>query len=296
MDQQKEIVFTYRPEEQAEEVVLRLARDLPARMRAPETVPADRAEDPFDGADGCSAPWRSAIDPPERRKKGGWGTKLFVGASLLAALVCLGLGIWYVGDYGWALPGNASPDSGGGYLPPSEDFFYYDREDPGGKPLPETTIARYPVGGETRLALHSAGDLQVLSPGEVFDKVNPSVVTVLGKQGQYASVGTGVILSADGYLLTNAHVIAGCRSCEVWVSGDYGSVDRYPARLVGCDEDTDLAVLKIEAWDLPAAEFGVSDDLLVGDPVYAIGNPLGTELLNTFTNGIVSAITRYPLS
>ena len=293
MDQQKEIVFTYRQEEQAEEVVLRLARDLPARMRAPETVPADRAEDPFDGADGCAAPWRSAIDPPERRKKGGWGTKLFVGVSLLAALVCLGLGIWYVGDYGWTLPGNASRDSGGGgYLPPSEDFFYYDREDPGGKPLPETTIARYPVGGETRLALHSAGDLQVLSPGEVFDKVNPSVVTVLGKQGQYASVGTGVILSADGYLLTNAHVIAGCRSCEVWVSGDYGSVDRYPARLVGCDEDTDLAVLKIEAWDLPAAEFGVSDDLLVGDPVYAIGNPLGTELLNTFTNGIVSAINR----
>ena len=59
MDQQKEIVFTYRQEEQAEEVVLRLARDLPARMRAPETVPADRAEDPFDGADGCSA-WVSS--------------------------------------------------------------------------------------------------------------------------------------------------------------------------------------------------------------------------------------------
>ena len=294
MDQQKEIVFTYRQEEQAEEVVLRLVRDLPACMRAAEAVPAICAEDPFDGADSAAAPWRSAIDPPEKRKKGGWGTKLFVGVSLLTALVCLGVGIWYVGDYGWALPGSVpSQDSGGGErLPPSEDFFYFDRDNPVGTSLPETTIARYPVGGETRLALHAAGDLQVLSPGEVFDKVNPSVVTVLGRQMEYASVGTGVILSSDGYLLTNAHVIAGCQSCEVWVSGDYGSVDRYPARLVGCDEDTDLAVLKIEAWDLPAAEFGVSDDLQVGDPVYAIGNPLGTELLNTFTNGIVSAINR----
>lgn len=69
-------------------------------------------------------------------------------------------------------------------------------------------------------------------------------------------------------------------------------VQRYEARVVGYDRDMDLAVLKIEAQGLPAAEFGVSDDLQVGDPVYAIGNPLGVELRNTLTDGIVSAINR----
>ena len=67
---------------------------------------------------------------------------------------------------------------------------------------------------------------------------------------------------------------------------------RYDARLVGCDEDVDLAVLKVSGKDLPAAQFGVSDDLMVGDPAYAIGNPLGVELRNTLTSGIISAINR----
>ena len=61
---------------------------------------------------------------------------------------------------------------------------------------------------------------------------------------------------------------------------------------MGCDEDVDLAVLKVSGKDLPAAQFGVSDDLQVGDPAYAIGNPLGVELRNTLTSGIVSAINR----
>jgi S1-C subfamily serine protease len=73
---------------------------------------------------------------------------------------------------------------------------------------------------------------------------------------------------------------------------EYGVDAEYEARVVGYDEDADLAVLKVEAEGLPAAAFGVSDDLQVGDPVYAIGNPLGVELRNTLTDGIVSAINR----
>ena len=72
----------------------------------------------------------------------------------------------------------------------------------------------------------------------------------------------------------------------------HGVDEAYDAKVVGYDEDVDLAVLKVEAEDLPAAVFGVSDDLRVGDQVYAIGNPLGVELRNTLTDGIISAIDR----
>ena len=102
------------------------------------------------------------------------------------------------------------------------------------------------------------------------------------------SVGTGVIFRADGYILTNYHVLAGGRDCTVAM--DTGRT--YEARYVAGDERNDLAVLKVELTGLPAATFGDSDQLVVGDKVYAIGNPLGVELRGTLTDGIVSAINR----
>ena len=158
----------------------------------------------------------------------------------------------------------------------------------------DTTISipTYPTGGETRLSLFQAGSLPKLTIQEIYDKVTPSVVAVLGQQKLYASVGTGVIFSPDGYIVTNCHVIAGCSRCAVWITNAYGVDKEYEAKVVGYDADADLAVLKVDGTDLPAAEFGVSDDLQVGDPVYAIGNPLGLELRNTLTDGIVSAINR----
>lgn len=101
-------------------------------------------------------------------------------------------------------------------------------------------------------------------------------------------VGTGVIFTEDGFILTNAHVIAGGSECYVVL--DTG--EDYRACLLGLDEEKDLAVIKIAASGLPAAEFGDSDALTVGDPVFAIGNPLGVELRGTLTDGIVSAINR----
>ena len=76
------------------------------------------------------------------------------------------------------------------------------------------------------------------------------------------------------------------------ITGSYGVDAEYDARVVGYDVEMDLAVLKVEGQDLPAAEFGISDDLRVGDPAYAIGNPLGIELRNTMTSGSISAINR----
>lgn len=283
LEQSQEIVLTYRQADQAEPVQLRYERELPQRMRreSPELSAPPEAEKP--------APWRSAIAPPERAKKGRWGVRLFVGVSLLLSLVCLGVGIWYVGQYGWALPESPpATDRHPAEEPPAGERYQWDYDGS----VEDTTIPRYPTGGGTRLTLAGAAGRPALDPGDVYAQVNPSVVTVLGAQKGYNSVGTGVIFSEDGYILTNCHVIAGCSRCTVWVTEAYGAISQREARLVGCDEDADLAVLKVDAEDLPAAEFGVSDDLAVGDPVYAIGNPLGTELRSTFTNGIVSAINR----
>lgn len=124
---------------------------------------------------------------------------------------------------------------------------------------------------------------------QVYAQVNPSVVTVVADDYIGSSVGTGVIMTSDGYFITNAHVIDGARSC--WIILANGVT--YDAKLVGYDARQDLAVLKAEdAHNLPAAQFGNSDSMVVGDTVYAIGNPLGIELRGTLTDGIISAVNR----
>ena len=123
----------------------------------------------------------------------------------------------------------------------------------------------------------------------IFAQVNPATVLVVAQQGDSASLGTGIIMTADGYVVTNAHVISGGTEC--WVVLDTGV--SYDALLVGYDAAEDIAVLKlVDAADLPTAEFGDSDLTMVGDQVYAIGNPLGVELRCTMTDGIISAISR----
>ena len=213
--------------------------------------------------------------PPPRRRK---GLKLF----LLCMLVLVTLSgtitaLWYSGIF----------EDDTSY---EDDRFehrserrYYDNEDHG-----ETTIKRLPNTDKVKLR-YSETHGRALTIQEIYQKVNPSTVTVLtGMRDGSAMVGTGVIFTSDGYVLTNAHVIAGGYECYVVL--DTG--ENYRARLLGLDEEKDLAVIKISAKDLPAAEFGDSDALSVGDPVYAIGNPLGVELRGTLTDGIVSAINR----
>lgn len=102
------------------------------------------------------------------------------------------------------------------------------------------------------------------------------------------SEGSGIICSEDGYIVTNNHVIDGATSLKVTLYD--GSV--YEAELIGSDSLTDLAVIKIEAEGLTAADFGVSSDLTVADTVLAIGNPGGMEFSSSVTAGIVSALER----
>ena len=120
-----------------------------------------------------------------------------------------------------------------------------------------------------------------------------------GTTRQLSASGSGIVMSANGYIITNAHVIydtetqykAG-KAVSVKVVMGENHDKEYDADIVGYDLQTDLAVLKIDAEDLTPAEFGDSNKLQVGELVVAIGNPLGFELYGTTTCGIVSALNR----
>lgn len=125
----------------------------------------------------------------------------------------------------------------------------------------------------------------------IYQTVAPSIVSIVVDDitlGSEAS-GSGVIMSSDGYIITNQHVVADGNKYTVILNDS----TQYEATLVGEDEQTDLAVLKIEPKeDLTAAEFGDSSELQVGDRCYAIGSPGGVDFQNTFTGGYISAIDR----
>ena len=123
---------------------------------------------------------------------------------------------------------------------------------------------------------------------EIYTKNIPSVISISCVCANGTSSGTGVVLSDDGYLVTNAHVIDGAQKISVLLTDGR----TFDAQIVGADAVSDLAVLYIEARDLIPAEFGDSARLKVGDTVAAIGDPLGVELRGTMTDGIVSAINR----
>lgn len=127
-----------------------------------------------------------------------------------------------------------------------------------------------------------------LSLQEIYQKAIGSVVSISCATGSNSASGTGVVLSADGYIVTNAHVVENAAAINVLFSD--GS--SHSAHIVGADTLSDLAVLYTGASGLTPAEFGNSTALRVGDSVVAIGDPLGVELRGTMTDGIVSAINR----
>ena len=134
-----------------------------------------------------------------------------------------------------------------------------------------------------------------LTPAQVYAQSVESIVAVtakitgnmFGQVTQSTSSGSGFLISEDGYVVTNYHVIEGASS----VSVTHYSGQEYAAQVIGYDDANDVALLKIEAQGLKALEIGSSSDLIVGDQVVAIGNPLG-ELTSTMTVGYVSAKDR----
>lgn len=136
-----------------------------------------------------------------------------------------------------------------------------------------------------------------LTDTEIAQKVGPAVVgiqcsvsvrTIFGTQ-KGTSSGSGIIISEDGTIVTNYHVIENAEDITVILN----TGDELPATLVGGDEKSDLAVIKVETTQpLTVAAMGNSDELLPGDRVVAIGNPLGLELFGTVTAGIISGLNR----
>ena len=130
-----------------------------------------------------------------------------------------------------------------------------------------------------------------------YAAVSDSVVTVVcfkdkitDEETDVIAQGSGVIISSDGYLITNAHVIGNSRAYAVNIVMNNG--DKYQAKIVGFDTWTDLAVLKIDAKDLKAVTFGDSEKIAIGDDVIAVGSPGGQKFQNTLTKGVISAVDR----
>ena len=169
--------------------------------------------------------------------------------------------------------------------------------------VPETTASTaattpmhimQPKEDET-LQLHTAPtaapnqpDSDGMSLQDIYETTIDSVVSISCASPYGTSTGTGLILTADGYIVTNAHVIENSVTVQVILQ----SKKTYQAMVVGRDEITDLAVLRIDAVDLSPATLGDSGTMRVGDTVVAIGDPLGIELSGSMTDGIVSAINR----
>lgn len=159
--------------------------------------------------------------------------------------------------------------------------------EPTQKETPELSIPRAEVGLGVTLELDETR-LSALPAQEIYQQVLPSVVSVVThmSSGQGYGAGSGVIMREDGYILTNYHVIEGGDAVKIMLLSDGAT---YDAQLVGYDESLDIAVLKIDAEGLTAAQFGDSDLLEIGDAAYAIGNPMG-YLYGTMTDGIISAL------
>lgn len=198
--------------------------------------------------------WDFADVDKAARKKQRRGALVYAAIMTAAFLVCFGLLIWVV------LTSPKTSQSG---------------------PCETVTVEKviYVRDGE------SSGKLSI---PEISAKVSPSVVGIAVKKTGGNGVGTGIIKTADGYILTNYHVIEDYTAIEVVTSdGKY-----HRAEYIGGNELSDVAIIKINADGLPAAEFGNSDELIVGETAVAIGTPGGLEYIGTVTTGIISAVDR----
>ena len=227
---------------------------------------------------------------PEKRKKG-WTPLRITGAvcALLALIVASSL---YFGGSGQSDPqitlptyDPAAPEE----MPADPAQFFENFYESTQTDVADINIerARLPIVFEQKLVPAEGEELTLQ---ELYERCSRSIVAISGYQNRMIGYnwGTGVILSPDGLILTNTHVIEGCDRATVTLYNDQA----YEAKLVGADTISDVALLKIEAKGLPAAELGDSSTLRVGDRVAAIGNPLGESFRNTLTDGIISAIER----
>ena len=226
---------------------------------APPTGSGPSGQMPGDG--GMPGAPMGGGEPP--RKKRGIGKKVLAGVLALVLVAAVSFGGGFAG-----------------YLVASKN---------GG----QTVMYQAASGGSATSTSSTGGSLS-----DVAGAVTPSVVVVTteqivtdnyfwGGQQVLSGAGSGVILTTDGYIVTNYHVVEGARQITVTLHDD----STYTATVVGSDQQSDIALLKIDATGLTPAVLGDSDNVQVGEVVIAVGNPMGT-LGGTVTDGIVSALNR----
>jgi len=160
-------------------------------------------------------------------------------------------------------------------------------------PTPQEQGNQEPIQEQEQVPIQPGAKSPVVA---IAERVGPAVVGITNFQGSnffmepVTSTGSGFIIDGEkGYIVTNNHVVAGARRLMVSLDED----EQYPAKIVGQDPRTDLAVVKIDAnRKLPEVKLGDSSNLQVGETVVAIGNPLGREFARSVTVGVVSALNR----
>lgn len=203
---------------------------------------------------------------PEQKKKKRVRKPVLIFASMLT-LICGLMAATYYPRY--------TPD----YSDYGEKFF------PTQTQHEQKRLPHAPTGTGVTLTISPAGNTP-LTYAQVYEKNEHSIVTIYAIDQDGMNHGTGIVMTTDGYIITNAHVIENAVSVTVMFDEDI----LYDAALVGSCPEEDLAVLKVEADNLIPAEFGDSFAMRVGDEVSALGNPMGYRM--TMTPGIISAVDR----
>ena len=229
----------------------------------------------------ASSGWYAPLESKAKKRRTLWRA---VGAVCVLLALIVGTSLAFSGSE----PSEAQEPQTSEFPADWEDFFkdFYSSVK---TEKAEIDIPLYEYDGKFETVLKEAPE-EELDLQSLYQKCSKSIVGISGYKNDSLgySWGTGIIISEDGLILTNTHVIDGCDKATVTLHDD----SEYDALLVGADSISDIAVLKIYAHGLSAAEFGDSAKLSVGDKVAAIGNPLGTEFRLTLTDGIISAIER----
>ena len=221
----------------------------------------------------------------KKKRKPGKASWRIGGAILLVVLLIAASSLIFSGSNQRTeapyISGDGMPDDWNDYL----DNYYQVTESKDA----EIKLPRAELAPDFKVTLSNEHGKE-LSLQELYDQCSKSIVAIKGYQdgvdGYYW--GSGIILSKDGLILTNTHVIENCDTARVTLYDN----SSYAATLVGADSTIDIAVLKIEATGLTPASFGDSAELAIGDKVAAIGNPLVETFRMTLTDGIISAIDR----
>lgn len=236
---------------------------------------------PYQAPPPAGEQWRfNSYEPmpgtPKRKKKK-QGIKIFAGVlGVIMGLVVLtfaAYGLYNLIDF----KDNAAPptsSSAQGDTPKTNDS------------TPELSANSKPLDNTSTASVDG-----ILSTPQIYKKAAPSVVGIIQYQSSYfepTGEGSGIILSSNGYIATNAHVIDGADTIEVVLKDG----TTYKGSVVGVDTKTDLAVIKIDATGLTPAELGSSAELVEGEKVIAIGNPGGLSYAGSISQGVVSGLNR----